>query len=118
VTLVLLARSGDRQALNALLASVQAGLYGYIVRLVEDRHLAEDILQEVFMLIWRKLSWLLDPEFFRPWAYRIASREAFRRLRKQRLGARMLVRDTELAEAVSDPGQALPPARKVRCQSC
>src|ERR1700722_717245 len=93
LTLVLLARSGDRQAMNDLLAKVQAGLYGYIVRLVEDRHLAEDILQEVFVLIFRKLYWLRDPEFFRPWAYRIASREAFGRLRKHRFLARMLGRD-------------------------
>jgi RNA polymerase sigma-70 factor (ECF subfamily) len=110
VTLILLARSGDHQAMNTLLARVQAGLYGYIVRLVEDRHLAEDILQDVFMLIWRKLYWLRDPEFFRPWAYRIASRAAFQRLRRHRFLARMLGRDTELAEAVSAPVQPLPPA--------
>src|SRR6516164_3538025 len=90
ITLVLLARSGDRGALNELLSEVQDGLYGYLVRLVDDKHLAEDILQEVFVLIWRKLSWLRDPEFFRPWAFRIASREAFRRLRKHRVLARML----------------------------
>ena len=88
ITLVLLARSGDRGALNELLSEVQDGLYGYLVRLVDDRHLAEDILQEVFVLIWRKLRWLRDPEIFRPWAYRIASREAFRQLRKHRVQAR------------------------------
>jgi RNA polymerase sigma-70 factor, ECF subfamily len=113
VTQVLLARAGDRQAMNDLLARVQAGLYGYIVRLVEDRHLAEDILQEVFVLIWRKLYWLRDPEHFRPWAYRIASREAFRRLQKHRLLTRMLGRDTELAETVPAPGEPLPPALEI-----
>src|SRR5262249_29215269 len=89
--------SGDRGALNRLLSDLQDGLYGYLVRLVCDEHLAEDILQEVFVLIWRKLCWLRDPEVFRPWAYRIASREAFRRLRKHRVHARMLGNEARLA---------------------
>jgi RNA polymerase sigma-70 factor (ECF subfamily) len=98
ITLVLLARSGDRDALDELLRDVHDGLYGYLVRLVGDKHLAEDVLQEVFVLIWRKLRWLRDPEFFRPWAYRIANREAFRRLKKHRVHARMLGQDGLLAE--------------------
>jgi RNA polymerase sigma-70 factor (ECF subfamily) len=98
VTLVLLAQSGARGALNQLLSDLQDGLYGYLVRLVGDKHLAEDILQEVFVLIWRKLFWLRDPEVFRPWAYRIASREAFRQLRKHRVQARMLGHEAPLAK--------------------
>jgi RNA polymerase sigma-70 factor (ECF subfamily) len=98
ITLLMLAQSGDRGALNQLLSDLQDGLYGYLVRLVGDKHLAEDILQEVFVLIWRKLFWLRDPAFFRPWAYRIASREAFRRLRKYRFQVKMLGHETQLAE--------------------
>jgi RNA polymerase sigma-70 factor, ECF subfamily len=97
ITLVLLAQSGDRGALNQLLSDLQDGLFGYLVGLVGDKHLAEDILQEVFVLIWRKLRWLRDPEVFRPWAYRIASREAFRRLRKHRIEARALGTEALLA---------------------
>src|SRR6516165_5422869 len=97
ITLVLLAQSGDRNALNQLLRDLQDGLYGYLVRLVGNKHLAEDILQDVFVLIWRKLRWLRDPDVFRPWAYRIASREAFRRLRKHRVQARALGEEALLA---------------------
>jgi RNA polymerase sigma-70 factor (ECF subfamily) len=107
VTLVLLAQSGDRDALNQLLSDLQDGMYGYLVRLVGDKHLAEDVLQEVFVLIWRKLFWLRDPEVFRPWAYRIASREAFRRLRKHRVQVRMLRDEAPLAEL---PAREAPPA--------
>jgi RNA polymerase sigma-70 factor (ECF subfamily) len=106
ITLVLLARSGDRAALNRLLSDVQDGLYGYLVRLVADKHLAEDVLQEVFVLIWRKLGWLRDPEVFRPWVYRIASREAFRWLRKHRAAARLLRNEALLAEV---PAPEVPP---------
>ena len=106
VTLVLLAQTGDRGALNQLLCGLQDGLYGYLVRLVADEHLAEDILQEVFVLIWRKLFWLRDPEVFRPWAYRIASREAFRRLKKHRVQARLVGNEGDLAEI---PAREAPP---------
>ena len=106
ITLVLLAQSGDRGALNQLLGDLQDGLYGYLIRLVGDKHLAEDILQEVFVLIWRKLRWLRDPEVFRPWAYRIASREAFRRLRKHRVQARALGEEALMAAI---PTREVPP---------
>lgn len=82
--LVLRAQSGDREALDELLKSVQGPLYGYVLRLVGGRELAEDILQEVFVRVYRKLRWLREPKLFRPWAYRIASREAFKRLKRER----------------------------------
>lgn len=81
---VLRAQSGDQEALNDLLATVQEPLYCYIFSLVREQHLAENILQEVFIRIYRKLGWLRDPLLFRPWAYRIATRETFRHLRRER----------------------------------
>ena len=81
---VLRAQSGDRQALDSLFRAVQSPLYRYLLRLLSDPSLAEDVLQDVFLLIYRKLRWLRDPRLFRCWAYRIASREAFRKLKKER----------------------------------
>jgi RNA polymerase sigma-70 factor (ECF subfamily) len=81
---VLRAQSGDWAALEHLLEAIQEPLYRYIFRLVGERALAEDILQEVFIRIYRKLRWLKEPELFRPWAYRIASREAFKQLKRER----------------------------------
>ena len=53
---VLQAQSGNREALNELFKSVQDPLFRYIVSLVRDQHLAEDILQEVFIRIYRTLD--------------------------------------------------------------
>ena len=80
---VLRAQSGDRDALDELLKAVQEPLYRYISKLVGGRATADDILQEVFIHIYRKLRWLREPELFWPWAYRIASREAFKRLKRE-----------------------------------
>ena len=81
---VVRAQSGDVEALDALLRAVQGPLYRYVLRLVGDDHLAADVLQDVFVLIVRKLYWLREPQVFRPWAYRIASRQAFQCLKRQR----------------------------------
>ena len=81
---VLQAQSGSHEALDELFKRVQDPLFRYIVTLVRDQHLAEDILQEVFIRIYRKLRWLREPEAFRAWTYQIASREAFRYLNRER----------------------------------
>lgn len=81
---VLRAQTGDRTAFNDLLQAVQTPLYRYIYSLTGEASLAEDILQEVFVLIYRKLGWLREPELFRAWAYRIASRETFKFLKRER----------------------------------
>jgi len=92
---VLQAQSGSHEALNELFRSVQEPLFRYIVSLVRDQHLAEDILQEVFMRIYRKLRWLREPQAFRAWGYQIASREAFRYLHRERRWTDQ-VRDEEI----------------------
>ena len=81
---VLQAQSGSHEALNELFKSVQEPLYRYIVALVKEKQLAEDVLQEVFIRIYRKLRWLREPHAFRAWCYQIASREAFRYLKRER----------------------------------
>jgi RNA polymerase sigma-70 factor (ECF subfamily) len=97
--LVLRAQAGDRAALEEVLKIVQEPLYRYIYRLVGEHTLAQDILQEVFIRIYRKLGWLNEPELFRPWAYRIASREAFKHLRREKRWKEQ-VRDEEVLEAI------------------
>lgn len=83
VFLVLRSQTGDVEAFGELLKSVQARLYGFIVHLVGDRNLAEDVLQEVFLIMYKKIGWLENPKVFWAWAYRIASRQSFRHLKKE-----------------------------------
>lgn len=80
---VLRAQSDDREALELLLGSVQASLRQYLTGVV-GRDDADDVLQSVLVAIYRKLVWLENPELFRPWAFRIASRKAFRWLQQKR----------------------------------
>jgi len=106
---VLRAQADDREALDELLRLVQEPHYRYIVSLVGQRALAEDILQEVFILIYRKLRWLREPELFRPWAYRIATREAFKHLKRERRWSEQSVDEAVLADLPVLPRDALAP---------
>src|SRR5271168_1656246 len=81
--LVLLAQTGDRTALEQLLRETYAPLRRYITRLAGVT-LADDILQETSLQIFRKLPFLREPAVFRPWTFRIASRIAFSHLKHAR----------------------------------
>src|SRR5688572_33215151 len=80
---VVRAQCDDREALERLLRGLQPSLDRYVRGLIGDVH-ADDVVQDVLIAIARKLTWLGEPTLVRPWAFRIASRAAFRRLRKER----------------------------------
>ncbi len=81
---VLRAQCADREALEALLRSVQPSLRRYLSGLAGATD-ADDLLQDVLVIVARRVGSLDDPNLFRPWCFRIASREAFRHIRKRRL---------------------------------
>jgi hypothetical protein len=82
---VLRAQCGDREALERLLRHVYSLLGRYLRSVVGERD-ADDVLQEVLVVIYRKLASLRDPELLRPWAFRIASRAAFRHAATNEVG--------------------------------
>src|SRR5262245_18968147 len=80
---VLRAQCGDREALELLLRSVQPLLQRYLAGLAGPAD-ADDLLQDVLLCVVRRLAWLEAPELLRPWVFRIASRAAFRHLKRRR----------------------------------
>lgn len=111
ILLVLRAQSGDRAALDELLRGIQDALHRYLRRLTGDDSLADDVLQEVFVKVYRKLAWLDDPALFRPWVYRIASRQAFKALKGERRW-RDQIRDEDTLAVVASPAEP-PPATDI-----
>ena len=102
--LVLRAQSGDRDAFDALLREIAPPLLRYVTRVTGEVAMAEDVVQETLIAIVRKIEWLNDASLFRPWAFRIASRFAFRALKKRKIVEPL--DDLEIAvEDVSDPWQ-------------
>lgn len=81
--LIVRAQAGDLQAFEQVLRAVEPPLRRYVGRLIGGRGTVDDVLQETFVRIWRGLGWLREPALFRAWAYRIATREAQRFLRRE-----------------------------------
>jgi RNA polymerase sigma-70 factor, ECF subfamily len=65
------ARSGDQEAFADLVNQVSDSLFGVARRILRDPGLAEDVLQNALVTIWRKLPHLREPERFEAWAFRI-----------------------------------------------
>jgi RNA polymerase sigma-70 factor, ECF subfamily len=82
--LVLRAQTGDREALDRLFQRVQLPLLRHLTLITRNPDDAEDVAQQVFLLVHRKLPWLRDPALFRAWLYRIAARQAISHVSRRR----------------------------------
>jgi len=106
---VLRAQSGSHEALNELFGILQEPLFRYVRSLVRETSYAEDVLQEVFMRIYRKLKWLREPRALRPWAYQIATRESFRFLKREKHWSREVADESLEAMAFQTGDRSFPP---------
>lgn len=83
IPLIRLAQAGDTRAFEQLVRDLEPPLRRYLNRLVNGHAIADDVLQETFLRIWRGLRWLDNPALLTPWAYRIATREAQRAMGRE-----------------------------------
>ncbi len=86
--LVLRCQLGDRDALTELIERHQVTLHYFISRLLENSRATEDIYQDTWLTVIRKISTLKEPRAFSTWLYRIAHNYVYREFRKKRQIAR------------------------------
>src|SRR5712692_8050143 len=81
---------GDRAALKIVYQDTSAKLFGVCLRILNDRSEAEDVLQEVYVTVWRKAA-TFDPTRASPitWMVAIARNRAIDRLRSSAVSRRM-----------------------------
>ena len=75
---------GDRGCLEKLVRRHANGLLTFITGMIGDRHLSEELFQEVMLTVWQKRRQYDYPRPFKPWLYKIAlnrCRLEFRRAR-------------------------------------
>ena len=65
--------SGDRERFELLVERYQTRLLNFIYRTIGDREKAEDLVQEVFIRVYRHLHRFDRSKKFSTWAYTIAS---------------------------------------------
>ena len=81
---------GDRAALRIVYQDTSAKLFGVCLRILKDRSEAEDVLQDVYLTVWRKAA-TFDPGRASPitWMVAIARNRAIDRLRARGAGGRL-----------------------------
>ena len=82
--LVELARDGDDVAFTQLVDLEGDLCYGIAYRILRDVERAQDAVQQAFLLAWRDLPRLRDPERFGPWLHRLLVNACYEELRRHR----------------------------------
>jgi len=81
--LVIRAKQGDRTALSQLVIDYSSRIYHLGLRLSGNRQDAEDILQETFMIMVKKIGQFQGKSSFYTWLYRIAVNVGLRKLKSK-----------------------------------
>ena len=88
---------GDDAAFVCLVRKYQKRVHALAWRKIGDFHIAEDITQETFLQVYRKLATLKDPSQFPGWLYVIANRRCLAWLRKKRIQTQHLEEEIDIA---------------------
>jgi len=75
--------AGDRQAMHVIYARHNAGVYRYILRLFRNASVAEDLVSDVFLDVWRGAGKFRGKCKLSTWVLAIARHKAFSALRKR-----------------------------------
>ena len=83
-SMVALAGTGDEVAFAQLVAIYHADMARVAFVACGDRELAEDAVQAAWLVAWRKLHSLRDPDRVRPWLLSVTANEARQIIRRRR----------------------------------
>ena len=93
---------GSESAFQQLIERYQDRLFGLLGRLVRDRFAVEDLAQEVFVKVFRKLHTFQQDSSFYTWVYRIAVNTATDYLSRRKRRRLHLVADNSTLEPTPD----------------
>ena len=112
---------GDRRALERLYSCTSAKLFGVALRILDDRAHAEEVMQELFLTIWRRAD-AFDPDrgTAMTWLMTLARNAAVDRKRQLgRVRGSALPAAVELLDPVPDPlAKVLAADERQRLREC
>jgi RNA polymerase sigma-70 factor (ECF subfamily) len=82
--LIRLVAAGDERAFEELVVKHQHSVFNTIHRYVGDRAAADDIAQEVFVVVWNKAGLFKGRSSFSTWLYRVVVNQCLQYRRKRR----------------------------------
>jgi RNA polymerase sigma-70 factor (ECF subfamily) len=107
------ARSGDGDALDALLRRYQARLYRFGMKMCRDPEDAQDVLQETLLAATRTLSSFRGAASVSTWLYTIARSFCIKKRRRSVFAPELVSLDSEAARAEAARDEAPDPERRL-----
>ena len=104
--------TGKEQAYEALILRYQQPVYNLVYRLLNDSSDACDVVQEVFLKIFRNIGAFRCQSSLKTWIYRVAVNEAhnhrrwFCRHKKQEIGLERDEEERSYQDTLSDPSRS------------
>ena len=115
---------GDRSAFSELYDATSAKLFGVTLRILRDRGEAEDVLQEVFLRVWRRAD-RYGANGYSPmtWLITIARNASIDRIRAKKVAGRESGDGLDAAEQLADSrpspeAEAVAASERVRLDRC
>ncbi len=105
-------RTADESAYNTLIERFEQPVYNLICRLMDDPSEASDVVQEVFLKVFRKVGTFRGDSSLKTWIYRIAVNEArnhrrwFGRHKRQEVGLDGPEEGRGYSDWLPDPGRS------------
>jgi RNA polymerase sigma-70 factor, ECF subfamily len=99
------AQRGDERAFSIIVRAYQVPVYNYVLRLVGDRTLAEDLTQEVFLRVYQGLPKFSLRSKFTTWLFQVTKNRVLDELRavERRPRAVVALEDVPPLEVVDAP---------------
>ncbi|MGI8973619.1 MAG: RNA polymerase sigma factor [Gaiella sp.] len=99
------AQSGDERAFSLIVRAYEQPVYNYVVRLVGNRDLAEDLTQEVFLRVYQGLPGFSLRSLFTTWLFQVTKNRVLDELRAIERRPRSVLTLDEIPplEAVDQP---------------
>ena len=103
------AQRGDERAFSLIVRAYQVPVFNYVLRLVGDRSLAEDLTQEVFLRVYQGLPRFSARSKFTTWLFQVTKNRVLDELRavERRPRATVDIDDAPHLEVVDAPFERL-----------
>ncbi len=96
-------KNGNNKAFNLLVLRYQEKIYWVVRRLLPDHDEADDVVQDVFVKVYRSLSTFKGDSSFYTWLYRIAVNLSLNEIRRKKTRKTFSLDDGVMQHQSSDP---------------
>ncbi len=106
------AQHGDERAFELIVHTYEAPVFNYVLRMIGDRTLAEDLTQDVFLRVYRGLRGYSRRARFTTWLFQVAKNRVIDEMRSSERRPRTLVAiedapQLEVVDAPIERGEAI-----------